>query len=597
MKIKRSLLCSLILMLAGIIILKKKYTPGRHWITVFILFVLSPMAFAQNKAKQIDDLMHRYVDNGQFNGSVLVAAGGKVIFKKGYGLANMEWNIPNSTDTKFRLGSLTKQFTAMLIMQLVEQGKLKLDGKITDYLTDYPKANGDKITIHHLLTHTSGIPNYTSLPAFNEKLSRNRYKPADFIKQFSDLPLEFEPGSKYAYSNSGYFLLGAIIEKVTGNTYEKVLQANIFTPLQMNNTGYDVSFRILPKRAAGYQKWGVYENASYIDMSIPYAAGSLYSTVEDLALWDQALYSDKLLPASSKTIMFTPYKNGYAYGWGVGKMQIGQLKDSLLVMEHQGGINGFNTSLIRIPKDKHLVVLLNNTGGTNLGAIENKILKILYNQPFELPKISVAYVLGKALSDTSLANALKQYEKISKQPAYYLNEAEINRLGYEQIGSGKIKEGIAVFNLNVMEYPQSANAWDSRGEAYMLNGDRAQAILDYKKSLELDPYSMNAIRKLNEMGEKVADPKEATVEEKILDTYVGKYEVRPSFVISITKEGARLYAQATGQPRLELYAESERKFFMKASDDRILFVKNEQGSPEKLILFHNGQEMQGKRTN
>jgi CubicO group peptidase (beta-lactamase class C family) len=580
--------------------MKKKYTSARHWLPVFLLLALPAMAFAQEKAKQIDDLMRRYVDNGKFNGTVLVADNGKLIFKKGYGLANMEWEIVNTADTKFRLASLTKQFTAMLIMQLVEKGKLKLESKVTDYLPDYPKMAGDKITIHHLLTHTSGIPNFTNFPGYNEKIARNRYKPADFIKQFSELPLEFEPGSKFAYSNSGYFLLGVIIEKVTGKTYERVLQDNIFTPLQMNNTGYDAFYKILPKRATGYEKWGPeYENAPYIDMSVPYAAGSLYSTVEDLFLWDQALYTDKLLSASSKAILFTPYKSGYAYGLGVHKIQVGQLKDSVEVMSHQGALNGFNTSLIRAPKSKQLVVLLHNTGGTDLWAMQNDVLKILYNQPFELPKISVAYVLEKTIVNTSasLADALKQYEKIRKQSIYYLNEAEINRLGYRLISIGKIKESIAVFNLNVIEYPQSANVWDSRGEAYMQNGEKAKAILDYKKSLELDPFNMNAIRKLNELGEKVPDPKEAAVEGKILDTYVGKYQVRPSFVISITKEGGRLYAQATNQPRHELYAESERKFFMKTADDRISFVKNEQDSSNKLILFQNGQEIHGKRIN
>lgn len=562
-----------------------------------VMIAFTSMTSAQDKAKQIDGLMRRYVDNGQFNGTVLVTDNGKLVFKKGYGLANMEWNIPNEPDHKFRLASLTKQFTAMLIMQLVEQGKLRLDGKITDYLADYPKAAGDKITLHHLLTHTSGIPNYSDLPDYRT-FERNRYKPADFIKKFSDLPLKFEPGSAFAYSNSGYVLLGAIIEKVTGKPYEKVLQENIFTPLQMHNTGYDVSYKVLPKRASGYQRWNlVYENASYIDMSIPYAAGALYSTVEDLALWDQALYTDKLLSASSKAILFTPYKNGYAYGWGVGKMQVGQLKDSMEVMQHQGAINGFNTSLIRIPKNKQLVVLLDNTGGANLGAIQNNIIKILYSQPFDLPKVSVAYILGNAIQNNSLADALNQYEKIKKQPAYNLNEEEINQMGYNLIGVGKIKEAIVLMNINVIQFPRSANAWDSRGEAYMLNGEKAKAILDYKKSLELDPFSMNAIRKLNELGEKVPDPKEATVEDKILDTYVGKYQLRPSFVISITKEEGRLYAQATNQPRHELYAESATKFFMKAVNDRILFVKNEQGSPEKLILFRNGQEMPGKRIN
>jgi len=562
-----------------------------------VMIAFTSVAFAQDKAKQIDELMRRYVDNGQFNGTVLVADNGKLVFKKGYGLANMEWTIPNEPDTKFRLASLTKQFTSMLIMQLVEQAKLRLDGKITDYLPDYPKAAGDKITLHHLLTHTSGIPNYSDLPDYRT-FERNRYSPADLIKKFSELPLTFEPGSAFAYSNSGYILLGAIIEKVTGKPYEKVLQENIFTPLQMHNTGYDVSYKVLPKRASGYDRWNlVYQNASYMDMSIPYAAGALYSTVEDLALWDQALYTDMLLSASSKAILFTPYKNGYAYGWGIGNMQIGQLKDSIEVMAHQGAVNGFKTSLIRIPTNKQLVVLLDNTGSSNLVAIQNNILKILYGQPFDLPKVSIAYVLGSTIQNNSLADALNRYEKSKKLPAYHLNEGEINQMGYNIIGVGKIKEAIALMNINVIQFPRSANAWDSRGEAYMLNGEKAKAILDFKKSLELDPFSMNAIRKLNELGEKVPDPKEATVEDKILDTYVGKYQIRPSFEISITKEGARLYAQATGQPRHELYAESATKFFMKAVDDRIIFVKNEQGILDKLILFQNGQEMSGKRIN
>jgi CubicO group peptidase (beta-lactamase class C family) len=581
-----------------VMVLEKKITLTCYCIIFFVLFALTPMAFAQDKAKQIDELMHRYVENGKFNGTVLVAEHGKVIFKKGYGLANMEWNIPNTPDTKFRLGSLTKQFTAMLVMQLVEQGKLKLDGKITDYLPDYPKATGDKITIHNLLTHTSGIPNFTDLPALGA-VNRNPYKPADFMKTFSGLPLKFEPGSTFAYSNSGYFVLGVIIEKVTGKSYDKVLQVNIFTPLQMNNTGYDVFATILPKRAAGYEKWGwwQYYTAPYLDMSIPYAAGSLYSTVEDLALWDQALYTDKLLPAPAKAILFTPFKNGYAYGWGVYKMQIGQLKDSVSVTSHQGGISGFNTSIIRVPNDKNLVVLLNNTGSTNLGDMQDNILKILYNQPFDLPKISVTYVLGAALLTNPRADVLRLYKQIKKNPAYDFKEAEINQLGYQMIGASKIKEAIALFNINVLAFPKSANTWDSRGETYMANGEKALAILDYKKSLELDPFSMNAINKLNELGEKVADPVEAIVADKILDTYVGKYQLKPSLEISITKEGGRLYEQVTGKPHYELYAESENKFFMKALGDRIVFVKNEQGSPEKLTLFQDGQEMSAKRIN
>src|SRR6185295_18871081 len=251
------------------------------------LCLLSIFAFqisvsAQNKVRQIDEVMSLYHKYQQFNGSVLVADNGKVIYKKGFGFANMEWNIPNEPDTRFRLGSITKQFTATLVLQLVEQGKLKLDGKVSDYLDSYRKDTGGKITIHNLLSHTSGVPNYTGQPGFIETVSRNPYAVDDFVKKYASGDLEFEPGAKFNYSNSGYFILGAIIEKVTGKPYEQVLKENIFDPAGMKNTGYDHYDTIIGKRAAGYVKTPRgYRNAPYLDMTIPYAAGSLYSTVED----------------------------------------------------------------------------------------------------------------------------------------------------------------------------------------------------------------------------------------------------------------------------------------------------------------------------
>ncbi|HZM86088.1 MAG TPA: serine hydrolase domain-containing protein, partial [Blastocatellia bacterium] len=278
----------------------------------FLLSLLAILAFqvsavAQSKANKIDNLLSLYHKYGQFNGSVLVADNGKVVYQKGLGLANMEWNIPNAPDTKFRLGSITKQFTSTLILQLVEQGKIKLDGKLTDYLPEYRKDTGDKVTIHNLLSHTSGIPSYTSLPGFFQNVSRNPFTVDDFIKKYASGELEFEPGTKFVYDNSGYFLLGAIIEKVTGKPYEQVLKENIFDPLGMKNSGYDRWGTILNKRATGYTRSPKgYQTAAYLDMSIPYAAGSLYSTVEDLYLWDQALYGDKVLSAKSKELMFKP---------------------------------------------------------------------------------------------------------------------------------------------------------------------------------------------------------------------------------------------------------------------------------------------------
>src|SRR5437764_5438582 len=182
-----------------------------HAFALLAVLAFQTSALAQDKAAKIDQMISLYQKYGQFNGSALVADNGKVIYKKGVGLANMEWDIPNAPDTKFRLGSITKQFTATLILQLVEQGKIKLDGKITDYLPDYRKDTGDKVTIQHLLTHTSGIPNYTSRPDFMTKISRDPYSVSDFVKKYASDDLEFEPGSKFSYDNSGYFILGAII--------------------------------------------------------------------------------------------------------------------------------------------------------------------------------------------------------------------------------------------------------------------------------------------------------------------------------------------------------------------------------------------------
>lgn len=325
---------------------------------VAVIFFLATIfiSFGQTKTAQLDELLNKYNEYGQFNGSVLVAENGKVIYKKGFGMANMEWDIPNASDTKHRLGSITKQFTSMLIMQLVAEGKLDLQATVSKYLPDYSKVNGDKITIHQLLTHTSGTPNYTSFPNFFKEMSRNPYTPTEMLEMFADSTLNFKPGERFEYSNSGYVLLGAIIEKVTGKSYETVLQEKIFSPLKMTNSGYDHHNTILKKRASGYEMKGSFpENAPYIDMSSPYAAGSLYSTVEDLYLWDQALYTEKLLPKKYRDMLFGKYTNGfgeyYGYGWSIGEIPIGNTKDSTDVISHGGGINGFNTIITRMPQE------------------------------------------------------------------------------------------------------------------------------------------------------------------------------------------------------------------------------------------------------
>ena len=482
----------------------------RTALILFIVLVFSFLftqndSFAQTKAKKIDELMSQYQQYRLFNGSVLVAENGKVIFKKGYGFADMEWQIPNQPDTKFRLGSITKQFTSMLIMQLVEKGKIKLDEKLSDHLPYYRKDTGEKVTIHHLLTHTSGIPSYTGLPGFFQDISRDPYPVEEFVKKYCSGDLEFEPGSTYRYNNSGYFLLGAIIENVTGKTYEQVLKENIFDPLQMKNTGYDRHDPILPKRAAGYEKrFEDFVNAPYLDMSLPFAAGALYSTVEDLYLWDQALYTEKLLSQKFKDIMFTPFLSNYAYGWGVTKTALEGSKDSLATIAHGGGINGFSTLITRLIDDKHLIVLLNNTGGTSLGEMTQGIINILYDKPYQPPKQSIAEMIYKTIMEKNVNEAVKQYHELkqTKAESYNFRETELNTLGYQLITKQKIKEAIEILKLNVEAYPDAFNTYDSLGEAYMINGDKELAIKNYKKSLELNPKNAGAIEMLKKLEEK-----------------------------------------------------------------------------------------------
>ena len=485
-----------------------KRSPSRSHVlalafAVLSLCTISEAALAQDKAKKIDDLMTLYYDYGQFNGSVLVAEKGSVIYKKGFGLAEMEWNIPNQPDTKFRLGSITKQFTSMLIMQLVEQGKLKVEGKLSDYLPDYRKDTGEKVTIHHLLTHTSGIPSYTGLPRFFQDVSRNPYGVDEFVKKYCSGDLEFEPGSKFAYDNSGYFLLGAIIEKVTGKRYEQVLKERILDPLDMKDTGYDHHETIMKKRASGYERGptGII-NAPYLDMSLPYAAGSMYSTVEDLYIWDQALYSDKLVSPKYKALIFTPFLSNYAYGWVVNKLSPGRSTDAIPAISHGGGINGFNTTIVRLVDDRHLIVLLNNAGGAKLDEMSRNIAAILYGKPYDLPRRSTAEALAKTILEKDVATAIKQYHdlKATQPDVYDFSESELNLLGYRLLGMKRVKEAIEVFKLNVEVYPLASNVYDSLGEAYMVNGDKESAIKNYKKSLELNPKNTNALEMLKKLN-------------------------------------------------------------------------------------------------
>jgi CubicO group peptidase (beta-lactamase class C family) len=419
---------------------------------------------------RMEQVIQSYVAKKQFMGSVLVARGNEVMLDKGYGYADEEWKIPDSPKTKFRLGSITKQFTAASIMLLQERGKLKVTDLVKRYMPDAPAA-WDKITIFNLLTHTSGIPNFTSFPDYRS-IEPFPITPGKLVALFRDKPLDFQPGTKWSYSNSGYVLLGYLIEKISGQSYQRFVEETIFKPLGMKDSGYDSNSAIIPDRASGYSpgRDGLV-NAGYINMTVPFSAGGLYSTTEDLWRWERGLFGGKLLSSASLKQMTTPFKNDYAFGLAVQKV------NGREVIEHGGGIEGFNTMLAYYPEDKLTVAVLANLNG-------------------EAPE-EIAQDLG----------ALAHRENV--------------------------------------------------------------VLPSERKAVHVDP--------------------------KIFDGYVGTYQLAPDFSITITREGDRLFAQATGQQKFEVFPESEKDYFLKAVDAQITFVTDKQGRATELILHQGGRDQHAKR--
>jgi CubicO group peptidase (beta-lactamase class C family) len=332
----------------------------------------------QPDAKRMEQIVQDSVTSQHFMGAVLVERDGNAILDKGYGSADLEWKIPNAPDTRFRLGSITKQFTAAGILLLEERGKLKVEDPISKYMPDEPAA-WKNITFFHLLTHTSGIPSFTSFPDYNELQSRP-VTPEQLVARFRDKPLDFQPGEKWNYSNSGYALLGYLLEKISGEKYCDFLQQNIFAPLAMHDTGCDSNSMVLPRRASGYTPGphGL-ENASYIDMTVPFSAGELYSTTGDLRRWQQALFGGKLLNPASLKKMTTPFKENYGFG-----LEIQTIKGHERI-SHGGGINGFNTFEACYPQEELSVIVLSNVNGNSPEEISDRLASIMHNEPVVLP--------------------------------------------------------------------------------------------------------------------------------------------------------------------------------------------------------------------
>jgi CubicO group peptidase (beta-lactamase class C family) len=345
---------------------------------------------------RIDSLVRAYVSRGEFSGVVLVADGGTIVYEHAFGDANREWHVPNTVATRFRIASTTKQFTAALVLRLAEQGKLRLDGRIVDYLPDYPRPQGEQITLEHLLTHSSGLPDYPHLPRFYEDQASRSHTTPELLALFDSLPLESSPGSKWSYTNSGYVVLGAIIERITGTSYAKAIRELLLAPLGLRDTGFDDPAEVVEHRAAGYLHTpdGV-RNAPFIDPTSVFSAGMLRSSAHDLLRWAELLRGGRVFrdSATSAAMVAPRVPTGlplgaYGYGVFVGTQTLGGRP--VTVIQHGGTINGFATGFWRMPEDDRVVIVLDNGMSHAVPAITAALAELLYAGRSAPPRATTA---------------------------------------------------------------------------------------------------------------------------------------------------------------------------------------------------------------
>ena len=340
-------------------------------LAMVVLAGLAQGANAQAPPQDFQKLMQPYVDARMFMGSVLVASKGKTIFSNSYGMADLEWSIPNSPTTRFNIASMTKQFTAAAILLLEDRGKLKTSDLVKKYLPAAP-ASWDKITIYHLLTHTSGI---------SDDAAKYQPGPPELLL-FNDKPLDFQPGERWSYTNLGYIVLGYLLERIVGQSYESFVKENLFKPLGMNDSGMFSYVTVIPRRASGY--WpgrnGI-ENAERPDFRTGFSSGSLYSTTEDLLRWEEGLFGGKLLSAKSLHKMITPFKGDYACGLYVRRV------NGHLMIEHDGNNIGFNSHMVYYPEESIAVIVLANLNGTVTGEIARALAALAQGETPRTPSV------------------------------------------------------------------------------------------------------------------------------------------------------------------------------------------------------------------
>jgi len=456
--------------------------------TLLLALLISVTSYPQRE-KKMSELMQSYHSYNMFDGAVLVAENGQVVYKGAFGLANREWNIPNTTDTRFMIGSISKPLTAMLTLIQVKKGLIILDETLDHYLPPFQNRPAGKVTIRQLLSHTSGMPNYDIIPDFFPRISRQHYSREDYLKIYIDSALAFTPGTRYNYSSWGYFTLGYLVEQVTGKSYSELMKEEIFDKLGMKGSGSYFHTQVVPKRATGYDySLGAYTSSDFRDQSNTMGTGDIYSTVEDLLKFHLAITNNSLIDKKLTDEMLTPGIKPADYGFGWFNKNFGYDDgDSVRVNFHLGMTDGFISFLLRIPSANSLVVILCNSSPTDFFGITRNLVKLLYRKEVKL-KQPVHKLVEREIGAKGAAAAVARYKEVARDTShYYVDWISMNFLADQLLQQKRYEDARVIAENNVREFGNRDLVLVTMGNIYGKLGMKEDAIWSYKRALEITP--------------------------------------------------------------------------------------------------------------
>jgi CubicO group peptidase (beta-lactamase class C family) len=469
---------------------------------LFTAFFFSSPAFAQKEKVQLAKIMQTYHQYNMFDGAVLVAYNDRIVYKDAFGLANREWNIPNSPDTKFMIGSVSKPLTAMLALIQVQKGFIDRNKTIADYLPEFQGKPAGKATIKQLMSHTAGIANYDIIPGFFPDVSRQNFSREKYIRLFMDSALAFQPGTGYSYSSWGYFTLGYLLERVTGKTYAELMKQDIYDKLQMNHSGSYYHTQIVPQRATGYDySFGGFSSSDFRDQSNTMGTGDIYSTVEDLYKFHRAIENHSLIGKELTDEMLTPGERPaqYGYGWFNKKFKYSD-KDSVAANFHLGMTEGFISFILRIPESKSFVVILCNSSPTDFFGIVGNLVKVLYKKPVHIRK-PVHKEMEMLINKVGALKAVQEYQRMKVDTdQYYVDWISMNFIAEQLLTMKRLEDAKIIAENNAKEFPDKDLVMVTMGNIYLRLNRKDDAIEYYRRALKIYPGYEEAKTRLRELG-------------------------------------------------------------------------------------------------